>query len=546
MFRKLRGNPWAILTVLVLGFFMTLVDLTIVNIAIPKMTDDLGTSLDEVLWVVNAYTLTLATLIITAGRLGDLFGKGNLFLSGVGLFTLASAACGFAQSPGQLIAFRAVQGVGAALLIPQTLAIIADVFPHEKRGAAFGVWGAAAGVSGAIGPTIGGLVVTHLSWRWVFFVNVPIGVAVLLGSIPVMPRTWRTMKHRFDLIGVLLASATLFCLAFALIEGERYHWNAVIWSLVGVSGAFLVAFLVYERGQQENEPLLPYSLFRDRNFSVVNFVGVAVSFGVLGLLLPTTIYLQSVLGFSALKTGLTLIPLALGTMVTAGPAGVLAERFGGKYILTFGLSAFGGGITWILAAAGTHSHATAFLAPLFLAGMGAGCTFAPMGSEVMRNVPPRLTGAASGANNALRQVGSVVAGSIIGAVLQSQLASALADNARRSATALPPPYRGTFIDRFSQVDAQGLAVGTHQASGGGAQGLPANVATMFQELSGQVYRHAFVDALRPTMLVPALVMFLGALACLALKGGPTPPGVGHGVPASQPERGTERGAAVAS
>ena len=388
MLTRWRGNPWAILVTLSLGFFMTLLDLTIVNIAIPDMVDDLDASLDEILWVVNAYTLALAVLMITAGRLGDLRGKRNLFLAGVVVFTLASLACGLAQDPAQLIMFRALQGVGAAMLIPQTLSIIVDVFPTEKRGAALGIWGAIAGVAGAAGPIVGGALVNAFDWRWIFFVNLPIGVLALILGVLVMPSVQRTVRHRFDVVGVAIASAALFGLAFGLIEGERYDWDGRIWTVLAASGGLVLAFLWYERGQQDREPLLPFTLFRDRNFSVMNVVGVAVSFGVVGLLLPMTIYLQSVLGFSALKSGLVLLPLALGSMITAGPAGVLAERFGGKYILTTGLLAFGGGVLWLSLVSDVGRSWPTFVAPLLLVGLGAGCTFAPMAAEVMRNVPP--------------------------------------------------------------------------------------------------------------------------------------------------------------
>ncbi len=313
-----RGNQWAILITLSIGFSMTLVDLTIVNIAIPSMVDKLHASLDQVLWVVNAYTLALAVLLITAGRLGDLRGKKTLFIMGVALFTLASLACGLARDPAQLIAFRAVQGVGAAMLLPQTLSLIVDTFPSEKRGVALGIWGAVAGVSSAAGPSIGGLLVTEFSWRWIFFVNIPLGVLVLFMAVAIMPAMRRTVRHRFDITGVLVASASLFCLSFALIEGQRYNWNAWIWAMIGAAVVLMAIFLLYQRGQQDNEPLVPFSLFRDRNFSIMNFIGIAVAFGIVGLLLPLTIYLQSVLGFSALRAGLLLLPLSLGSMIIAG------------------------------------------------------------------------------------------------------------------------------------------------------------------------------------------------------------------------------------
>lgn len=530
--RKWRGNPWAILVILSIGFSMTLVDLTIVNIAIPNMVDKLGASLDQVLWVVNAYTLALAVLLITAGRLGDVWGKKSLFIAGLAVFTLASLACGFAQDPAQLIAFRAVQGLGAALLLPQTLSLIVDTFPAERRGAALGIWGATAGVSAAAGPSIGGLLVSRLDWRWVFFVNVPIGILVLLVALPILPAAQRVVRHRFDITGVLIASASLFSLAFALIEGQRYSWNTWIWALIGAAVVLMVIFLGYQRGQQENEPLVPFSLFKERNFSIMNFVGVAVSFGIVGLLLPLTIYLQSVLGFSPLKAGLMLLPLSLGTMVMAGPAGALAGRVGSKYILMAGLTAFAGGLLWITVTADIGKSWTAFVAPLFLIGLGAGCTFTPMTTEVMRHVPARLSGAASGVNNALRQVGSVLAAAVVGAVIQNQLVSGLRDQAVQRAGALPQPYRAGFIQGFSQAGTHGLEVGAGQT--GAAQNLPAgvppDVARRIQDVAAQVFGHGFIHAMRPTMAISIAAMLLGAAACVAVKGVRGPSANPHGLP----------------
>jgi EmrB/QacA subfamily drug resistance transporter len=527
---KWHGNPWAILITLSLGFFMTLLDLTIVNIAIPDMGQDLGASLDEILWVVNAYTLALAVLLITAGRLGDLRGKRNLFLAGVALFTLASLACGLARDPAQLIAFRAVQGLGAALLMPQTLSIIAEVFPADRRGAAMGVWGVVAGVSGALGPIIGGELITHLDWRWIFFVNLPLGVVVLGLAVAIIPGSRRTVGHRLDTLGVLLASGALFGLAFGLTEGQRYDWNAWIWSLFGAAALLFAAFLRHERGQQGDDPLVPFSLFKDRNFTLINFVGVTVSFGVVGMFLPLTIYLQSVLGFSALKSGLVLLPLALGSFVTAGPAGVLADKIGGKFILMTGLLAWTAALVWIVAAADVGSSWTAVAFPLFLAGLGAGCTFAPMATEVMRNVPARLSGAASGVNNALRQVGSVLAGAVVGAVLQARLASSLTDQARQRAGQLPAAYREGFVGGFSQA---GTDVNARQAARL-PKGVPHDIADRMRALGGQVFGHGFVHAMGPAVLVSAAVLLTGALACLAVRRHRGPSANPHALPVHEP------------
>src|ERR1051326_2618179 len=223
--RKYRGNPWAVLIVVSLGFFMTLLDLTIVNIAIPDMITQLKASLDDALWVINAYALVLSVLVITSGRLGDLFGQRRLFNIGIVIFTAASAACGLSPGPGWLIAFRAVQGLGAAVLMPQTLAILTMVFPAERRGAAFGVWGAVAGVATIAGPTLGGLLVTAFDWRWIFYVNLPIGVVVLALSAVIVPDLRTGRRHRLDIPGVILASLSLVAICYGLVEGQRYSWG---------------------------------------------------------------------------------------------------------------------------------------------------------------------------------------------------------------------------------------------------------------------------------------------------------------------------------
>ncbi|MGW5412833.1 DHA2 family efflux MFS transporter permease subunit [Actinomadura geliboluensis] len=517
---KWRGNPWAILLTLSLGFFMTLLDLTIVNIAIPSMTDKLHASLDEVLWVVNAYVLVLAVLLITAGRLGDLWGKKNLFIAGVALFTVASLACGIAQDPTQLIAARALQGLGAALLMPQTMSIIIGVFPPERRGAALGVWGAVAGVSTIAGPTIGGLLVTSLDWRWIFFVNLPIGILVLAMAVPILPGRTPGVRHRFDLVGVLLASAALFCLTFALTEGQKYEWNAGIWGLIGAGLALFVIFVVQQRSRQDGEPLVPFSLFKDRNFTVLNLVGAAVSVGMVGMFLPMTIYLQSVLGFSALKAGLVMAPSSLVSMFLAPVAGRLSDRIGGKFILMGGLTLYGAGMVWIVLVAEVGTDWKAFIPALVVSGIGIGGVFAPMATEATRNVPPRLAGAASGVNNTIRQVGSVLGSAAVGAVLQNQLASSLRDEAATRSAALPADVRPGFVQGFANAAKSGLEVGAGQ-SGAKQQlppGVPPNVAHRVHELAGQVFSHGFVHAMKPTMWLPIVVILLSAAACLTLKG----------------------------
>src|SRR3989440_3260503 len=222
-----RTNPWLVLLVLTTGFFMIMLDTTIVNVAIPAMSAGLNTTLDQILWVLNAYILVYAVLLITAGRLGDLYGQRNLFAIGLFIFTVASALCGLSQNAGVLILARILQGVGGALLTPQTLSILTSIFPPERRGAAFGVWGGVAGLATVAGPTVGGAIITYIDWRWIFYINVPIGIAALIATFVVIPDLRPGRHHGWDLVGILVATAGLFAIVFGLIEGERYNWGQI-------------------------------------------------------------------------------------------------------------------------------------------------------------------------------------------------------------------------------------------------------------------------------------------------------------------------------
>jgi len=515
--RSLRGNPWAILVTLSLGFFMTLLDLTIVNIAIPSMIDALNASLDEVLWVINSYVLVLAVLLITAGRLGDLRGQRNLFALGVAVFTVASLACGLAPSATLLIIFRAVQGLGAALLMPQTMAIVIATFPAERRGTALGIWGAVAGLATVAGPTLGGFLVTVADWRWIFFVNIPIGVAVLVFTFAVIPDTRIERQHRMDLLGVVLATGSLFCLTFALIEGQRFSWNAWILALFAASAVLLVVFLVQQRSRQSAEPLVPFSLFRDRNFTILNVVACLVSVGIIGFFLPITIYLQSVLGYSALKAGLILAPMSLVGMVLAPIAGKLSDRVGGKYLLMGGLTFFALGAAWMTAVADVGRSWPLFIPPALVLGVGFGGIFAPMATETMRSVPRHLAGAASGVNNTIRQIGSVIGSAAVGALLQNQLASSLHEEAVRRSEALPAGVRDQFVAGFSSSSGAGLDIGGPSTRAPLPSGLPAQVVQQVQQAAVAVFQHGYVRALHPTLVLPIVAMLIGAGLCLAAQ-----------------------------
>jgi len=541
---KYRGNPWVVLIVVSLGFFMTLLDLTIVNIAIPNMITNLHASLDGILWVINSYALVLAVLVITAGRLGDLRGQRGMFITGVAVFTVASAACGLSPNVGWLIAFRSVQGVGAALLMPQTLAMLTMVFPPARRGAAFGIWGAVAGLATIAGPTLGGLLVTAFNWRYIFFINVPVGVVVIALTLALIPDLRTGTEHTLDLPGVLLASLALLAICYGLVEGQRYNWGHItsffsIPLVIAVGVVLFAVFLFVQARTQDREPLVPFALFRDRNFSLMNAVMGAVAVGIMGIFLPFTIYLQSALGFSALKAGLTMAPASLVSMFVAPVAGRMTDKIGGKYILMGGLLAFAAGMGLTAAIASVSSSWQDFVPSLILAGAGMGCTFAPLTTTAMQGVRPQVAGAASGVLNTVRQVGAVIGTAAVGALLQNRMAVALPAAARAHASALPPPFRAQFVARFAST-AQNGSVGAGQSRIKLPPGTPASAAARLQQIGHEAFSSGYVTAMHLTMIMPIVILTVAALCCLAVKRVP-----GSAAQAGGPSMAAERAAGAA-
>src|SRR5256712_4593200 len=350
--------------------------------------------------------------------------------------------------PGQLIDACVVPAVGGALLAPQSLAILTSIFPRERMGAALGFWGAVIGVSTIAGPTLGGLIVTNFDWRWIFFVNVPIGIVALVGAFLIVPDVRPGRMHRFDLVGVTLSGIALLAIVYALIEGQRYEWGTItgiisIPLILAVGVALFVAFLAWERAQAE--PLVPLRLFNSRNYTLMNGTSLAVAFAMQGIFLPFTIYLQSVRGMSALEAGLAVAPLSLVSMFVAPFSGRLADRFGGNDLLMAGLILFATGTGALFVFASLDSTWQTFVAPLMVAGLGMGCVFAPMTTVAMKDVATRDTGAASGVFNTMRQLGAVVGSAVIGAVLQAQLAIDLPAQAAAKSGQLPPQFRDQFV-----------------------------------------------------------------------------------------------------
>jgi len=512
----LRNHPMAALAVLVLGLFMTLLDLTIINIAIPSLLDGLHASLDQVLWVLNAYSLLYAVLLITSARLGDIYGPRNLFAVGVVIFTIASGFSALAQDPTQLIVSRALQGLGAAVLAPQGLPLMMSLFPVDRRGGVFAIYGVMAGLAVVAGPTVGGFLVTHFGWRSIFTVNLPIGVITFALALLLVPDLRPGRRHRLDLAGVALATAGLLGVIYGLIEGQRYDWGVVsgfitIPEIIAAGIVLLALFLVYQARRQGAEPLLPFEVFRDRNFTLMTFVMAAMGFAILGIYLPLTIYMQSVLGLSAIDAGLTIATQPLAMIVSSGVASGLVQKVNGKYLLIPGLLALAAGSGYIDWAAQANSGRWDFMPGLVLSGLGMGCIWTPVFSIATRDLRPDLAGVASGVINTIQELGGVIASAAVGAFLQNRLALALHEQAVAASGRLPDQYRAAFVDGFSNAAHSGFEVGAGQS--GASLQLPAQV----EAVAHYVFIHAFVDAMHPTMLLPIAILVIAAFASFLVR-----------------------------
>jgi len=518
-----RSAPWLALAVLALGLFMTLLDLTIVNVAIPSIVDDLRSSLDQILWVLNGYSLVYAVLLITSGRLGDIFGPRNMFVAGIVVFTIASALSGLAHDPTQLILARGAQGLGAAMLAPQGLPIMTTIFPPERRGGVFAIYGSLAGLAVLLGPVLGGFIVTHYGWRWIFFVNLPVGLLTFVLALAFVPDLRPGRRHRLDFAGVALASAGLLGIVFGLIEGQRYEWGTV-WSWITIPEIIaagiltLAVFLIVQWRRQDKEPLLPFAVFRDRNYTLMTLVMLAMGFAIVGVFLPMTIYYQSVLGLSAFEAGLAIAPQPLAMILMSGGAAALAARYA-KYILIAGLTLFAMGIAYIAWTAQVSSNRWSFVPGLVIAGVGMAGIWTPVFSLATRDLQPHLAGVASGVVSTVQELGAVIGSAAIGALLQNQLATALHNRAVSYSAQLPAQLQGPFVNGFSRAAKAGLEVGRGQTGASLAlpAGVPAQIAHQIQLVARAVFTQAFVDAMRPTMVLAIVVILVAAIGGLGVR-----------------------------
>ncbi|TNC20681.1 DHA2 family efflux MFS transporter permease subunit [Amycolatopsis alkalitolerans] len=444
-----QASPWAALSALCLGFFMILLDTTIVSIAIPAMVRELHTSLNSVVWVLSVYLLTYAVPMLFTSRLGDRFGPKRVYLAGLVVFTLASLWCGLSGNVEMLITARAVQGLGAALMTPQTLAFITHLFKPAERGPAMGMWGGVAGLATIAGPLLGGVLVDGLGWEWIFFVNVPIGVIAIVATMILVPDWQPKHSHSFDIPGIVLSSVGLFCLVFGIQNGQQYNWGTVfgavnIFEIIGAGVLLLAAFVVWQRFNRR-EPLLPLRVFGNRNFSAGTVTAVAIGFAITGMFVPLVVYVQDVLGLSPTKAGLLTAPMSLLSGIVAPFIGRLSDKVNAKYLVMFGFVALAGGLAAIAAQARADTSPWALIPALLLCGLGTGSVFAPMSNVTMSSVERTLAGAASGIFNTARQVGGVLGSAAIGVLLQARITTAMAAERGNAPVALTTATRETLI-----------------------------------------------------------------------------------------------------
>jgi EmrB/QacA subfamily drug resistance transporter len=415
------NKKWWTLAAVSFGLFMIMLDNTVVNVALPAIQRDLGVQLSELEWIVSGYALTFAALMLIGGKLADAYGRRLIFVVGIAVFTLASLACGLAPSGGALIAARIVQGGGAALMNPATLSIIAVTFPPRQRGTAIGIWAGVSALALAIGPLIGGLLTEHASWNWIFFVNVPIGVLGIGASFLLIDESRDQTHERLDIPGLLTSGVGLFSLTYALIEANNYGWGSVrIVAAFALAAVTLVSFVLLERHQRA--PMLDLTLFRNRTYVGANLVMLLVALAMFGVFFFVSLYMQNVLGYSAVQAGATFLPMTVLIILLAPQAGRLSDRWGSRGLMASGMFLLAVQLAYF---SQLPSDATFWrlLPGLVIGGVGMAMTMTPSAAAATRSVPVEKAGVGSAVLNACRQVGGSLGIALMGAIMASQLTS---------------------------------------------------------------------------------------------------------------------------
>ncbi len=497
-------RKWWTLIAVSVAIFMLLLDITVVNVALPDIQRSLHSSFSDLQWVVNAYSLTLAAFLLTAGAVSDLLGRRRVFVAGLVVFTAASAACGLAGTPLQLNLFRAVQGTGGAMMFATSLALIASAFHGKERGVAFGVYGGVIGAAVAVGPIVGGLITAGIGWEWIFFVNVPIGIGAVILTLSQVAESRDPNAKGVDWIGFVTFSASLFLLVFALVQGNEKGWGSTeIVSFLTASVVLFVVFIVAELAQPR--PMLDLSLFRRPAFTGASIVAFCISASMFSMFLYLTLYIQDVLGYGPLAAGVRFLPVTLLSFFVAPISGRLSVRVPVRLLLGGGMLLVSIGLLTMTAVDASSGWTT--LVPGFvLAGVGIGLINPPLASTAVGVVHHSRSGMASGINNTFRQVGIATGIAGLGAVFQHEIT-----------TKTTEALRATAGGRQAIAAAHGH-LGPALVSGavrGTAERLPgqAHVALL------HAYRVGFTDAFTTILLIAALIALIGAVLGVVLVRG---------------------------
>jgi len=472
---------------------MAMLDNTVVNVALPTISRELGTGVSGLQWIVDGYVLVFASLLLTGGIAGDRYGRKKMFLTGLTIFTIASALCGLSQSTGQLIAARALQGAGAALLMPGTLSIITVTFPPHERAKAIGLWAGMSGLALALGPTVGGLMVEHLGWESVFFLNVPIGIVAFIVARRTVRESKSEVTRELDLPGLFLGSSALLCATYGLIEANQKGWtDPVIVASLTAAAVLVVLFLVYEL--RAPHAMMPLRFFRIPAFSAGNTVAFSVSLGMFATFFFMSLYMQLIRGYTAFEAGVRFLPMTLMIIVTAPNAGRYASKHGSRIPMTYGLILAGSGLLF-LSRLGVDTPYWVLAITFMMMGHGMAATMAPMTAAVMNAVGPERAGLGSAMTNTSREVGGVFGIALLGTILTTRLSSTLGP--ALAAIGLPP--------------AQQAAI---EASAGHGQLDPALLAGLPPEQQGavvQAFRDSFMSGFRLSLLVGGIVLLVAAV-----------------------------------
>jgi EmrB/QacA subfamily drug resistance transporter len=492
-------RKWWTLTVVCVATFMLLLDITIVNVALPKISSSLHASFSDIQWVIDAYALTLAALLLTTGVLADLFGRRRLFAIGLGLFALTSLLCAVSPSALFLIFARGAQGVGGAIMFATSLALLAQEFHGRERGTAFGIWGATIGASAAVGPLLGGVLTEGLGWPSIFLINVPVGIAAAVLTLAKVAESRNPEGSRVDWIGTITFTVALFLLVFAITRGNADGWgSASIVSLLAGSAVLLAVFTVAQLK-------LPYamfdlSLFRKPTFVGASIVAFVLSASLFAMFLYLTLYLQTILGLSPLQTGLRFLPVTVVSFFVSAVAGNLTERVPVRILMSGGLALVGVGELLMRGLSGS-SHWTVLLPGFVLAGAGMGLVNPAIASTAIGVVPPQRSGMASGISSTFRQIGTATGIAILGSIFESQLSSKLAPALARSAVA----------GHAGQI--------ARAVAAGGSQSVLTRIPHAHRAQAAVTIHGAFASALNDILLVGAVVALVGAVMGLVLVRG---------------------------